>query len=141
MADPSGGRVKPADRRWVLLGMAMGTGVGALPAAVPDPVGSVLMWVCSGTFIGFVGPLLKLLVLLTPAGQKVWWWLSGCGAVIGGLVGAVLGLQGQQPPEWAIMATCTCGFFAGFAVVEVYLRRLDARRGYRGAGKPDRTRP
>lgn len=137
MDEPGPRRPVRPDRRWVLVGMAVGTALGALPGLIPAPVGPVLTWACYGTFVGVGG---MVFLLHAPGGRtehRVWWWLTGGGAVAGGLVGAVLGAQGRPVPAESVAATCTCGFFAGYAVAEAYLRRREARARAAEAGQTD----
>jgi hypothetical protein len=120
---------KPESRRWNLLGMAVGTALGALPAIIPPPVGALATWTCLGTLVGFMIPLLKLHHWHEQAGQKTLWRISAAGALIGGLFGAAASFAGQQmKPEEGLAATCTCGFLAGFFIVDSYLKNVDARR-------------
>jgi hypothetical protein len=69
-----------------------------------------------------------ILILLIDQNKRAWWWMSGIGGAVGLVVGIVLAVRGDPPPKGAVALAGTCGFLAGFAVVEVYLRRLDARR-------------
>jgi hypothetical protein len=82
-----------------------------------------------GTVIGFFAPFI---VFLHGHGgnidQKPLWLLCRVGAAVGCLVGAVAGISGLALPEGSVVGTCTGGLFAGFAVVDMYLRRRDACR-------------
>jgi len=124
-------RFKPADRRWNLFGMVIGTAVGVLPATIPDPVGPFVNWVALGTIFGCMVPFTFFLHGHWDAlrDQRLCWFLGITGAVIGGLVGGGAWFVGMpMEPGGGLCATCTGGFFAGFYVVDRYLRRLDARR-------------
>jgi uncharacterized membrane protein HdeD (DUF308 family) len=130
MTLPHAERVKPTDRRWVLVGMAVGAGIGLLVATIPEPAGPFLLWACFGALIGFAFPSMTLLVLILLLGQnqKAWWWMSGIGGAVGLVVGIVLGARGDPPPEGAVALAVTCGFLGGYAVAEFYLRRIDAQK-------------
>jgi MFS family permease len=115
------------NRRWVLLGMGVGTALGLVPVFLPPPLGPLITWVCCGVFGGAVLPLMYLLSVLERGYKRVWWWAIGIGSVVGGIVGFVLGMNGEPLVDWAPAATGTCGLFAGFAVMEILIRRRDAR--------------
>jgi len=122
---------KPADRRWNLFGMVIGTMIGALPAAIPDPVGPFINWVALGVLYGFITPFCFFLHGHWDAlrDARFCWFLGITGAVIGGFIGAGVWFIGTPvKPELGLAATCTGGFFAGFFLVDRYLKRLDARR-------------
>jgi hypothetical protein len=126
------GRFKPADRRWNLVGMIVGTVVGALPAAIPAPAGPFVMWVAFGVLIGFMfpfGAMVHQFDFDDLRNPRKAWFLGSLGGVIGGLGGAIAWYLGKTlEPGMGICATCTGGFFAGFFVVDSYLKTLDARR-------------
>ncbi|MGE5193322.1 MAG: hypothetical protein ACM3U2_12575 [Deltaproteobacteria bacterium] len=50
-------RFKPAVRRWNFFGIVLGTAPGAVPAAIPSPVGPVVTWVTFGAMVGFIIPM------------------------------------------------------------------------------------
>lgn len=116
-------------RRWILLGMFLGTAIGVLPPILPKPVGPILTWACWGIFVGSAIPMLFLRAILKlKDGHKIWLGLCGIGALVGGAVGGVIGIADQPLPEAAIAGTCTVGFLAGYAIVEVLLRLRDNAR-------------
>jgi len=124
-------RFKPADRRWNLFGMVIGTMVGALPAAIPHPVRPFVNWVALGILYGFIAPFSFFLHGHWDAlrDQRFCWFLGITGAVIGGIVGAGGWFLGMPlKPRLGLIATCTGGLFAGIFLVDRYLKRLDARR-------------
>jgi hypothetical protein len=131
MKESPDSRFKPADRRWNLFGMVIGTAVGALPAAIPDPVGPFVNWVAFGTLVGFMVPFGIYSHGHSDALRdlRFAWFLGTSGGLIGGVVGAVAWFLGKPlEPEMGLCATCTAGFFAGFLVVDRYLLHLDTRR-------------
>ncbi len=126
---PVDSRFKPADRRWNLLGMLVGTGLGALSAVIPAPVGPLLSFGSLGALVGFMLPLWKAHHYCDKVTQRTLWTICGVGAVLGGLFGMLAWLMGPPlKPEAAVTATGTCGLLVGFAVVDTYLKRYDARR-------------
>lgn len=127
---------KPIDRRWVLVGMAVGTALGGAAGLLDPPAGPVLLWGCAGAVGGFMFVAVKFLPR-TP-GQHRWWWrLCWVAAAAGAAVGAVSGVAGGPPPEGTWIFGATAGLFAGYGVVEWMLRRLDARRAAEAAAFGD----
>jgi len=111
--------------------MLIGTMVGAAPAAFPDPVAAFLNWVVLGIGIGFMFPFFCFL-------HGHWdqlrdlrfcWFLGTTGAIIGGAIGVGIWFVGRPlEPGVGLTATCMGGLFAGFFLVDRYLKCLDARR-------------
>lgn len=131
MKERSDAPFEPADRRLNLFGMILGTGFGALPAALPEPISLLVNWVAVGILIGFLFPFGVLAHghWHVPHSSKSLWFLGIGGAAVGGVAGAVAwGIGRPLDPVMGLCSTCTGGFFAGFIVVDSYLRRLDARR-------------
>jgi hypothetical protein len=128
-ARPVASRFQPASRRWNLVGMAIGTGLGVLPAICPAPVGPEMTWVIIGTVFGFFAPFAIFVHgHFVKINQKVFWTVCQIGAEIGIVIGLILAFSGGALPKEALTITGTGGFFAGFAVSEMYLRRVDAKR-------------
>jgi hypothetical protein len=126
---PVDSRFKPADRRWNLVGMLVGTTLGALPVIIPAPIGPALTFGSLGALVGFVVPLWKLHHWHEKMAPRTLWMICGGGAVVGALFGVFAWLMGLPlKPEQGLTATGTCGLLAGFAVVDTYLKRYDARR-------------
>ncbi len=124
MARSHVGGFKPADRRWVLLGMGLGGLIGGMiPAVVQPPVEPVLLWVLLGGLAGFVLPSVHFLI---PSDPRGWWKVSMTGAGLGMLLGMIIGLRGDPLPREPPIYTATVGYLLGYAVVELYLRRVDA---------------
>jgi MFS family permease len=107
--------------------MAVGTAVGAVPAFLPPPTGLILAWVCYGAFGGAAVPAVMLSSLPEKGHTRLWWYAIWIGCGLGSVIGFVVGLQRDELPDWAIVATCSCGFFAGYAVAEFLIRRRDRR--------------
>jgi hypothetical protein len=122
-------RFKPADRRWNLVGMAVGTTIGVLPALIPAPIGPILMWIVIGSAFGFFVPFF-IFMHGAPADidQKQFWRYCRIIGFIGCLGGTIAGVAGVPLPPETIGWTGTAGFFVGFAFVDKSLRRSDARR-------------
>lgn len=122
-------RFKPADRRWNLVGMAVGTTVGVLPALIPAPIGPILMWIVIGSACGFFVPFL-IFMHGAPADldQKQFWRYCRIIGLIGCLGGITAGVAEVPLPPETFGLTGTAGFLVGFAFVDKYLRRSDARR-------------
>jgi len=112
--------------------MIVGTAVGALPVAIPAPVGPLVMWIAFGVFVGFMLPFAAALHHFSfdeIRRPKKAWFLGSLGGGIGGLAGAIAWYFGEPlGPGKGLCATCTGGFIAGFLVVDSYLKNVDARR-------------
>ena len=125
--------------------MALGIGAGMVPALLPDPARTFLLWILFGTLGGFAIPSMSVLILIVIAKKntRVWWWMSGIGAVVGVLVGIVAAARGEPLPEAALVFAASAGGLAGFGVAEFCLRRIDERNRQRGrlaepSAAPDR---
>ena len=131
MKESSDMRFQPVDRRWNLLGMVVGLGLGAIPAAFPASIRDLVFWIGIGSFIGFVIPFYAIAKShQTELGDTKFLFITSSSlAVLGGIAGAVGWCIGKPPEfEMGLIATCTMGFFSGFFVTDRYLRRIDARR-------------
>jgi hypothetical protein len=132
MDRPEAVQIKSADRRWVLLGMALGTLLGLAVNMLPEPARYYVIWISLGAIVGLIAPSVMLFHALLHTSVRFWWWLSGIGCLCGIVIGVVAAALGTRLPEEfpgeSLAITATVGFFGGFAVAECCLRLIDARK-------------
>ena len=102
--------------------------MGGATILIPPPIGPFVDWLGFSVFCSVALPI-TLIATNAPVkdvDDRIWWTIFAVGPIVGLLLAVPLWLFGAKAPDCAIVATITCGFFAGYAFAEAILRRIDA---------------
>lgn len=119
---------RPANRKWTLVGMVLGTLVGAIPLVIPGPIHSIILWStlgATGTVVVVLYSFSQNLMFNDQDHEINWAFLVGWPIGIGLIFGTVMWLMSVEVPEEAIAGPICFGFLGGYAIVEYILRRID----------------
>jgi drug/metabolite transporter (DMT)-like permease len=124
-------RIKPASRKWNLLGMFSGSTLGGCTILFPEPYRSPVVWIGFASALGLMSTLAVVVHLcrgrhsLASIPTRVWWLLIILGFVGGAIVGYIFWLNGAKLPEDALGGVIITGLLIGFAASEFTLRTID----------------
>lgn len=125
---------RASNRKWNLLGMLIGSGLGACAILIPEPPRTLVMWIGFSSIFGLMGTLGVVVHLcrgrqpLATIPAKAWWAFMGFGVLCGATAGYEAWKCGAKLPDDAIGGMVIAGLLGGFAVTETALRVSDRER-------------